>query len=99
VNTYVLSFNPHSGKVSTTQIAGYVSASRDISQWYSPFVGTVYIKSAEPLMELSSKISTQFEGDLFSLTFVVPHLISGSMAPEVWSWLNASPSNITIGAT
>ncbi len=94
MNTYILSYDPFGTKLSTSQIVGYVKASRDIYQWYPPFSGTIFIKSTDSLASLSEKFKVQFGSGLCVLSLVTPSLMGGTLPTEVWAWLGTGSTHV-----
>jgi hypothetical protein len=88
MNTFVLSYNPLSVKLSATQLLGWIKESQNIKQWYSPFLGTYVLRSDQPLTTLVQGFTAAFDGDSFLISQISPSFTGGSLPPEIWNWIN-----------
>lgn len=92
MNVYVLSFNPLMTKLEPAQLLAFISEARRVEGWYSPFVGTYYIKSSDNIIALTQMFNGVFAGELHSISQVFPSHMGGSLPPSVWQWLGGMTS-------
>lgn len=86
---FILSYNPFEPKITAMQLLGWIKETPRIQQWYSPFLGTYFLKSNETLNSLTELFQTAFDGGQFVISAVHPQLVSGGLSGDVWSWVNA----------
>lgn len=89
MNTFVLSYNPLGLKLSATQLLGFIKESKNIFQWYSPFIGTYIIKSHGTIQTLQEVFSPIFDGDQYIISQVFHSHMNGVLPPTIWEWLQA----------
>ena len=85
---YALSYNPSGLHPNGSQLHIFISQNRDVETWYLPFLGTYILKSDKALTELMPQFSAFFSNAPYMLTWIPPGGTTGSLPPEVWTWIN-----------
>ncbi len=84
---YILSYNPFSDKIQTSQLVTIVRDSRKIIEWHMPFAGTIFLKSNETLSSLVESFSSIFAGSEYVISPAQPHQMNGALNVHVWYWM------------
>ena len=88
MNIYILNYNPLEIKISSNQLATFITDNRKIYQWYIPFAGTYVIKSNDTLASLAESFRGVFDGAPFILSHTFPVTMGGAQNDVVWNWIN-----------
>lgn len=94
MNSFILSYNPLSARLSPRQLIAWIKESANVAQWYSPYAGTIILKSDKSIATLSDSFRAAFDGDSVVVAQVFPWMCGGALSPDIWAWLNgtAAPS-------
>lgn len=90
MNIYVLSYNPLMTKLDPSQLLTFITEGKRIETWYSPFVGTYFLKSNDNISGLTQMFAGVFSGELHTIAQVFPSHMGGSLPPAIWLWLNGT---------
>jgi hypothetical protein len=86
---YLLTYDPAIISPTPMQLNVFISKHRDIESWFYPFAGTYILKSDKALVELINEFVTFFGAAPFILSWAPSQYLTGSLPPQVWTWLNA----------
>ena len=85
---YLLAFDPATTSPTAMQLHVFITKHRDIESWYYPFAGTYILKSDKALIELINEFVSFFGATPFVLSWAPHQYLTGSLPPQVWTWLN-----------
>lgn len=70
------------------QLYAFVQSNALTYQFYSPFYGMIFIKSACQITDLIESYNAFFAGQPFMIAEVDPVKTGGRLPQDVWDWLN-----------
>lgn len=88
MNTYILTWEPYGGLVSSNQVDAFVTSHRLVVSWFRAFSGTYVFKSEATISELSKSMRLFFGDMHFFVAALSPRFSGGTLPQTVWDWIN-----------
>lgn len=90
MNSYMLSYDLFSVAPFHEQLAAFVKANRNVSQWAHPYAGVYLLKSEALLFQVNASFAEFFAGKtLHILTPLTAQQTQGVLPQWIWEWINA----------
>lgn len=88
MNNFILTYDPLTAPPSAGQLLNHMRVNRFIAQFHQPYPGTFFVKSYESAYNLTESIKGLFDTSPFTLIQFNSAYAGGSLAPEIWHWMN-----------
>lgn len=88
MNSFIVTYNPYSLYPTANQILNHLDTSKFVNEFYTPYAGTILIKSTYDFATVNKSFLGFFDASMFLVIQFDKSFTNGNLPQEVWTWIN-----------